>query len=169
MLLIYLLEEQTVIENQQNEITTLQNIVFSQETDLIDLRQMVTDLQIWVSACCESSKGAIQIPNSSDNPEEHFQLPQMPLLSQEKAILYQNTPNPFSSNTEITCKLPETTKTAVVYIYNMQGAELKAFHLAKTGLNSITVYGSELSAGMYLYTLVADNEIIDTKRMILTK
>jgi hypothetical protein len=39
----------------------------------------------------------------------------------------------------------------------------------QTGLNSIIVNGSELPAGMYLYTLVVDNEIIDTKRMILTK
>jgi len=37
------------------------------------------------------------------------------------------------------------------------------------GLNTITVQASELPAGMYLYTLVVDNEIIDTKRMILTK
>jgi hypothetical protein len=33
----------------------------------------------------------------------------------------------------------------------------------------IAYNGSELPAGMYLYTLVADNEIMDTKRMVLTK
>jgi len=52
---------------------------------------------------------------------------------------------------------------------DLQGIELKSYPLAQTGANTIVVNGSELPAGMYLYTLVADNEIIDTKRMILTK
>jgi hypothetical protein len=51
----------------------------------------------------------------------------------------------------------------------LQGIELKAYPITQTGLNSVTLNGSELQAGMYLYTLVVDNEIIDTKRMILTK
>jgi hypothetical protein len=65
--------------------------------------------------------------------------------------------------------LPETTRQAAIYIYNLQGAELKSYQLTQKGLNTITVYGSELSVGMYLYTLVVDGKIIDTKRMILTK
>jgi hypothetical protein len=36
-------------------------------------------------------------------------------------------------------------------------------------VQAVTVYASELPAGMYLYTLVVDNVIIDSKRMILTK
>ena len=33
---------------------------------------------------------------------------------------------------------------------------------------SIFIDGKDLKAGMYLYTLITDGEIIDTKRMILT-
>lgn len=40
---------------------------------------------------------------------------------------------------------------------------------AVQGTNTVTITASELSAGMYLYALVVDNQIIDTKRMILTK
>ena len=111
-------------------------------------------------------------PKDPEDTEDPFQSPplnQSPPSNQEKAILYQNTPNPFSSNTEITCHLPETAQQAAIYIYNLQGAELKAYPLTQTGLNTITVYGSELPAGMYLYTLVVNSEIMDTKRMILTK
>jgi len=109
-----------------------------------------------VVKCCDFTQGSMQFPSSNED-------------SDDVAILYQNAPNPFSSNTEISCFLPETTQQAVIYIYNLQGAELKSYSLTQTGYNSITVSGSELPAGMYLYTLVVDNEIIDTKRMILTK
>lgn len=34
---------------------------------------------------------------------------------------------------------------------------------------TVDITAGELSAGMYLYALIADGEIIDTKRMILTK
>jgi hypothetical protein len=87
----------------------------------------------------------------------------------EIAILYQNAPNPFTSNTEISCYLPESTSQATLIIYNLQGIELKEFSFSQIGLNTIILNGSELPAGMYLYTLVVDNEIVDTKRMILTK
>ena len=33
---------------------------------------------------------------------------------------------------------------------------------------NITIKGDELRAGMYMYTLIADGKVIDTKQMILT-
>jgi len=156
-------EQQALIEQQQTKIEILQNTVVAQEKDIIELKTLqktMVELQDMVANCCNKSKnGSIQMPNGVKHTQP----------VQEKAILYQNTPNPFSSNTEITCSLPVNTQQAVIYIYNMEGAELKAYPLTQTGFNTITLLGSELSAGMYLYTLVVDNEIIDTKRMILTK
>jgi len=154
-------EQQALIEQQQTEIGILQNTIAAQELDIIELKTLqeaVKTLQEIVEKCCEKPKGG----SSS-------YILDIPIEPQERAILYQNTPNPFSSNTEITCNLPATTQQAVIYIYNLQGVELKAYPLAQAGLNTITVYASELPAAMYLYTLVVDNEIIDTKRMILTK
>jgi len=152
-------EQQNVIETQQNVIETLQEIVLAQEMDLTELLQSFAVLQKLIYSCCGNPQGGLYIP----------EVPEVPQFSQEKAVLYQNAPNPFSSNTEISCHLPEITKHAVIYIYNLQGAEIKSYSLPQTGKNTITVYGSELPAGMYLYTLVVDDEIVDTKRMILTK
>jgi len=64
--------------------------------------------------------------------------------------------------------IPIIANHAFIYVYNLQGIELKSFPVTQ-GFNTITIHGSELPAGMYLYALVVDNEIIDTKRMILTK
>jgi len=33
---------------------------------------------------------------------------------------------------------------------------------------SYVIYGNELEAGIYLYSIIADGKIVDTKKMILT-
>ena len=81
--------------------------------------------------------------------------------------LYQNAPNPFSERTTIYYELSETVKTADIYIFNMQGSIVKKIAADRSG--RIEIQGSELQAGMYLYSLVADGKEVDTKRMILTK
>jgi len=154
-------EQQSLIEQQQTEMEVLQKVVFSQESELIELKELrktVKELQEIVSKCCANPK-SLQTPVI---PEESQQ------TIPEKAVLMQNTPNPFTSNTEISCNIPVIANHAFIYVYNLQGIELKSFPVTQ-GFNTITIHGSELPAGMYLYALVVDNEIIDTKRMILTK
>ncbi|OUN69982.1 hypothetical protein B5G10_10830 [Barnesiella sp. An55] len=51
----------------------------------------------------------------------------------------------------------------------MQGAQIRRIEIAERGENQVTLQGSELSAGMYIYSLIADGKEIDSKRMILTK
>lgn len=82
--------------------------------------------------------------------------------------LHQNVPNPFSSNTEIRYYLEEGISKANLYIYDMQGRQIKNIANLSRGDGSITVSGYELSPGMYIYTLIADGKEIGTKRMILT-
>lgn len=36
-------------------------------------------------------------------------------------------------------------------------------------MDGVTVNGGQLSAGMYLYSFIADGKVIDTKRIILIK
>ena len=55
-----------------------------------------------------------------------------------------------------------------IYIYDMQGTQLKKVQLNGKGTEIITVQGSELKAGMYMYTLIVDGKEIATKKMILT-
>jgi hypothetical protein len=85
-----------------------------------------------------------------------------------EAILYQNAPNPFQVNTEIRYFLPQAVQQAYICIFDMQGKMLKKLNVS-AGDNILTIQGSELQAGMYLYSLIADGKEMDTKRMILTK
>jgi len=94
-------------------------------------------------------------------------------ISQENnidlAILEQNFPNPFDQNTQIHYYLPDNTKNAYIYLYDMSGMQIKSIPLTRLGKSSIIIYGSELRPGMYYYTLVSDGHEVATKKMIFTK
>ena len=83
--------------------------------------------------------------------------------------LYQNEPNPFTESTLIQCDVAEDVVKADLYIYDMNGKQIAVYPIAQRGATSITIEGESLDAGMYLYALIADGKVIDTKRMILTK
>ncbi|GHT62018.1 hypothetical protein FACS189451_05370 [Bacteroidia bacterium] len=92
----------------------------------------------------------------------------IPVIKSEQSVLAQNTPNPFTNQTEIKYFVAPGVKNAYIYIFDMQGKLLQKINAA-TGQNSVTVQGSTLQAGIYLYSLVADGREVDTKRMILTR
>lgn len=87
----------------------------------------------------------------------------------DKAMLLQNVPNPFDKETRIGYVLPETVVTAQLLVYNLQGNQLKNISISGRGKGEIVIEASELNAGMYIYTLLADGKEVATKRMILTK
>ena len=81
--------------------------------------------------------------------------------------LFQNTPNPFTERTEICFTLAENAQNAYICIFDMTGKMLKQIPV-DSSMQSVTVNGYELSAGIYLYSLVVNGQEIDTKRMILS-
>lgn len=85
------------------------------------------------------------------------------------AQLKQNIPNPFTQSTSISFTISTLKQSAMLNIYNMQGTEIKSYPVTRTGDQSVTINGSELNPGMYMYTLIVDGQEIDTKRMILTR
>ena len=88
--------------------------------------------------------------------------------SLQNAKLYQNTPNPFTERTEIRFTLPDDAQNAYIYIFDMQGKMLRQIPV-DASMQSVTINGYELSAGIYLYSLAVNGQEIDTKRMILSK
>ena len=46
---------------------------------------------------------------------------------------------------------------------------LKTYSITKSGVGKQTITGSELTGGMYQYSLLIDGKIIDTKKMALVK
>lgn len=83
-------------------------------------------------------------------------------------VLYQNTPNPFKEQTIIRFSLADDVRDASICIFDMTGKTLKKIPIS-SGMDSISIGGSELSEGMFLYSLIVNGQVIDTKRMVITK
>lgn len=84
------------------------------------------------------------------------------------ASLAQNTPNPFSERTSIRFTLPENARNAYIYIFDMSGKMYKQIPV-DCSMQSVTIEGYELRAGMYIYSLVIGGKEVQTRRMILSK
>lgn len=93
----------------------------------------------------------------------------MAIADDKTAKLYQNTPNPFSEETAIEYYVPTDAKSASMYVFNLTGEMLQSMPISSFGHGSVTISGSTLQAGMYVYSLVVDGQMVDTKRMILTR
>jgi len=87
----------------------------------------------------------------------------------ESAKLFQNQPNPFSSETTIRFEIQQAVVDTQLYIFNMNGTLLKTIQINQRGSGNVTINGNEFNAGMYLYSLVVDNKIIESKQMLLTE
>lgn len=81
----------------------------------------------------------------------------------------QNKPNPFSESTVIGLNIPEKTQKANIFIYDLSGKQIQNVPVAERGETNITVYASELGAGMYTYTLVVEGKVVVTRKMVVIK
>ncbi len=84
------------------------------------------------------------------------------------ASLSQNRPNPFRTSTVVSCVLPDDVSSAFLCVYDLNGNQKLRNNITERGNVDITIEGNTLTAGMYIYTLIADGVEIDSKRMILT-
>jgi len=79
----------------------------------------------------------------------------------------QNNPNPFSNITTIEVNIPEIVQNAFIYIYDLQGKKLQQVDITSRGKQSVSIDASSYVEGMYLYSLIADGKVVDTRRMIV--
>jgi hypothetical protein len=143
------------------------------------LVEAIKELDNRLSVCCGASMLYRQNQIDSTNSLEKSlgktgDVPLNPENNKNNAIynsckLYQNNPNPFDEKTTISYEVYEGFKSAKLYIYNLQGEQIKSINIAKGGKGSVEIPSSDLKAGIYFYSLIVDNKEIDTYKMILTK
>ncbi len=85
------------------------------------------------------------------------------------AQLYQNVPNPFNQSTVIEFEIFDNFNSAVLYIYNYQGEQIKSYPISSKGKGNLKLNANELKAGIYLYDLIINNVPVGVKRMVLTQ
>lgn len=138
-------------------VKELSNNHVKDSLNLQSLQNKLNDIETQLSKCCGNSTLKSSQVSTTDIDNK-----------QEIPLLYQNAPNPFNVNTTIAYYLPVTIQTAKLYIYNMQGVQIKVLPINDRKNGNIILSGNEFIPGMYLYTLVADGKEVDTKKMILT-
>jgi len=83
--------------------------------------------------------------------------------------LGQNKPNPFSNSTTIKVCIPEDVQKAFIYVYDLQGKKVEQVDITTRGKQNIQLTSANLTDGMYLYSLIADGKVVETRRMIVEK
>ena len=131
-------------------------------------QQLIEGLQQENEALKERME-ALENPVNSSLPGGAFLQGKDAGVQAEGFALYQNTPNPFNRTTRITALIPDAVQEARIVIYNLQGLELESYAIPGRGNISLEISGGHFPSGIYLYALLADDRVIDTKKMILTR
>ncbi len=160
-----------LVEQDENGLYSINYIAFipiiiealrDESTQIKALQTVIKEQQKQIDALLPEAGKEVQKISSPENETALLNVGGSPYLE-------QNTPNPFGQSTQINYYLPQSVQTAYLCFYDLQGKQLKQIKLAQRGEGFETISASQFSAGMYIYTLIADGKEIDTKRMILTE
>ena len=85
--------------------------------------------------------------------------------------LSQNYPNPFNPETTIKFSMLSSAEVSLI-VYDLAGSRVHSIITRKqlaAGQKSYNFNAESLSSGVYFYSLIVNNQVIDTKKMILIK
>ena len=163
---------QTKIGSQDsvNTALTTDNVMLKDKVsqlaaNTILMQDQLNQLMASVNNCCAATR-SMQITGANDVVIESTKQMDVRLNDVTTIVLNQNSPNPFREQTTITYYLPENTGKSQMLFYNAQGSIIKTVDLIQKGNGQINVFADNLTDGIYTYTLVVDNKIIETKKMI---
>ena len=100
------------------------------------------------------------------NPKDLHQ--KIELSDKQGIIINQNDPNPWKESTTITYMIPSSVREAKIMFTDNKGTVLRTAKIESRGEGSLEVYASELSSGIYTYTLVCDGKVVESKKMMKT-
>jgi hypothetical protein len=155
-------EQATIIDSMSTANDSLQ----SQITDLNDrLTQLENCLSGILPFLCQMSNSAIQ-PTQEEVQNQLRTAINVNLSDRNAIVLNQNVPNPFAESTVITYSIPASVQKAQIHFYDGQGKLINSVDVIERGNGQLNVFANDLSSGVYTYSLVADGQIVSTKRMM---
>jgi len=148
------------MQEQQSVIDSLSLVTNEQDSINADLEDRLTEIEN-----CLGNTGICNNPNGGGNGNRTSNL-NVELENLNAIILDQNLPNPFAEKTTINYTIPEEVSEATLLFYDMNGRIIKQVEINERGEGQLTVYGENLKNGIYTYSLIADGELIATKKML---
>jgi hypothetical protein len=150
------------IEELNDEVESKDSIINAINSRLTTLENCLSGILPFL---CQLNQTAVRSNTPETQDAIRAQL-SVKLNNSESIILDQNVPNPFAEQTIINFSIPETVQKAQIHFYNSEGRIIQSVDINDRGLGSLTVFGSDLSSGIYTYTLVADGISVATKKMM---
>jgi len=90
------------------------------------------------------------------------------ILGNSKTYFSSNYPNPFETETKIDFFVEQNVKDAKVVIYDSNGSTITKYDIKERNVKaSLVISKRNLNSGMYFYTLITDNIVVGTKKMIV--
>lgn len=145
------------IQEQDAQIQQQQALLESYAEALANLSQQLSLLE---TSANNSKKAPVNAPNAATGNETENDAVQN--------ILYQNIPNPSDRDTRIRYELNADAANARIGIYQLNGQEV-SMHNLTDAKGELVINAGELTPGMYLYSLIVNGEVQDTKRMVITR
>jgi hypothetical protein len=144
------------VKELDDKILAKDSIIENLEIRLAYLESCIRNANI-----CEEGNRAI-----NQNPATETNYRSVELTNNNSIILDQNSPNPFAENTIINYNIPTDVVEAKLMFYDLNGRIIKELIIEERGESKLTVYGTNLKTGVYTYSLIADGELIATKKMV---
>jgi hypothetical protein len=85
---------------------------------------------------------------------------------QNVIVLNQNVPNPFAESTVITYNIPVKFNKAQLLFTTSGGKTVRVVDIKAGGEGSLKIVADDLSTGVYMYSLVVDGKVIESKSMV---
>ncbi len=155
----------TDLQKKTNVIEVMNERLDSLEETVVTLTARLDLLENCLSSlipglCSQQSALPINGSNGMANAQS------IGLSDRSAMVLDQNVPNPFAESTMIRYQIPESVVKAQLHFYDAAGKLVNSMDVNGRGAGQVSVFAQDLSSGTYTYALVADGQIIDTKRMI---
>ena len=89
-------------------------------------------------------------------------------LDEGRGSISQNTPNPFTGQSTVRVSVPDDASDAYVDILTLNGASVKRIPVSN-GLSEVSLSSFDFAPGTYLYTLVVNGKVSETRRMVVSR
>lgn len=149
-----------------------QAIIAEQQDRMNDMQAQIEELQTLVLSS-EVTTSSAHHQNNRETAANVEALTQNSTAAHSATVsenkLWSNTPNPFKQETHIRYALTESVQNAQLCIYNLNGEQIACHRLSARGQNEFVLRAGNLRPGIYLYSLIADGQVVDTHRMVVTE
>jgi hypothetical protein len=150
------------IQEQQSTIDSLRTVMSKQDSINNAVQQQLASLAALIDGCCHNNNTR----TNNNTTQTTLNQVDVELSDKDAIVLDQNVPNPFAEQTTITYNVPASVGKAQLIFFNTNGQVIQTVDIKTRGKGKVNVFASDLSSGLYNYSLIADGKVIDSKKMV---